>query len=63
MLTWDRHQLSYILGNPPFVGYKFQTEEQKEDMLSVYLDSKGKHYNYAGKIDYVSAWYYKAAEY
>jgi len=66
-IDWEsvvsKHQLSYILGNPPFVGYKFQTEEQKKDMLSVYLDSKGKPYNYAGKIDYVSAWYYKTAEY
>ncbi len=55
-------ELSYIMGNPPFLGYSFQTKEQKEDMLSVYVDEKGKPYNTAGKIDYVAGWYFKSAE-
>lgn len=55
--------VSYIIGNPPFVGYSFQTAEQKEDVLSIYTDEKGKSYNMAGKIDYVSCWYFKAAQY
>ena len=54
--------LNYIMGNPPFLGYSFQTKEQKEDMLSVYVDEKGKPYNTAGKIDYVAGWYFKSAE-
>ena len=55
-------ELDYIMGNPPFLGYSFQTKEQKEDMLSVYVDEKGKPYNTAGKIDYVAGWYFKSAE-
>ena len=56
-------ELSYILGNPPFLGYSNQNEEQKSDILSVYLDKNGKSFKAAGKLDYVAAWYYKAAEY
>ena len=49
------------LANPPFVGYSLQSKEQKEDILSIYVDEKGKPYKTAGKIDYVSGWYFKAA--
>ena len=56
-------KLNYIMGNPPFVGYSFQNRGQKEDMLSVYVDENGKTYKKAGKIDYVTGWYFKAAEY
>ena len=52
-----------ILGNPPFVGYSLQSKEQKADMLATYIDENGKPYKKAGKIDYVSGWYFKAAEY
>lgn len=52
-----------IMGNPPFVGYSLQSKEQKEDILSIYTDEKGKPYKAAGKIDYVAGWYFKAAEY
>ena len=54
--------LSYIIGNPPFVGYSLQSKEQKEELLSVFVDEKGKPYKTAGKIDYVAGWYYKAAQ-
>lgn len=50
-------KLAYILGNPPFVGKKEQTELQKADMAAVYegyLDG-------FGVLDYVTAWYIKAA--
>ncbi|MDO5845813.1 MAG: hypothetical protein Q4Q04_02700, partial [Methanocorpusculum sp.] len=40
-----------------------QSKEQKEDMLSVYVDEEGRPFKFAGKIDYVSAWYYKAAKF
>ena len=53
----------FILGNPPFVGYSLQSKSQKEDMLNVYVDEKGKPYKKAGKIDYVAAWYFKASQY
>ncbi len=57
-----KSELNYIMGNPPFVGYSLQSESQKKDMLDIFLDEKGKPYKTAGKIDYVSGWYYKAAE-
>ena len=44
----------YIIGNPPFVGYTFQSERQKED-LSIVCRECGKN------LDYVAGWYYKAA--
>lgn len=59
-LDWPR--TDYIMGNPPFVGYSLQSKEQKEDILSIYVDEKGKPYKTAGKIDYVSGWYFKAAQ-
>lgn len=57
-----KEKLSYIMGNPPFIGYSLQDKLQKEDILSIYLDDKGKPYSNAGKIDYVSGWYFKAAQ-
>lgn len=65
-LDWEsvvpKGKLDYIMGNPPFVGYSMQSKEQKSDILSVYVDEKGKAYKTAGKIDYVSAWYFKASK-
>lgn len=57
-----KDKLSYIIGNPPFVGYSLQSKEQKEDILSIYVDEKGKPYKTAGKIDYVAGWYWKASQ-
>jgi type I restriction-modification system DNA methylase subunit len=51
-------ELSYILGNPPFYGKQMQTKEQKEDMQNIFSGVKG-----AGVLDYVTAWYLKAANY
>ena len=57
-----KYELNYMMGNPPFVGYSLQSKTQKDDILSVYVDEKGKPYKAAGKIDYVSGWYFKAAQ-
>lgn len=57
-----KDKLNYIMGNPPFVGYSLQSTWQKQDIRSIYLDEKGKPYKTAGKIDYVSGWYFKAAQ-
>lgn len=54
--------VNYIMGNPPFLGYSIQNENQKQDMLSVLIDEKGKPYKTAGKVDYVAAWYFKTAQ-
>jgi hypothetical protein len=51
-------ECSYILGNPPFVGAKFQDDEQRKDMAAV----AGAVKNY-GLLDYVTAWYFKAADF
>ena len=65
-LDWEdvvpKDRLNYIMGNPPFVGYSLQSKSQKEDILSIYVDEKGKPYKTAGKIDYVAGWYWKASE-
>jgi len=47
----------YIFGNPPFIGKSLQHAEQKEDMLRVFTGING-----AGVLDYVTAWYVKAAQ-
>ncbi|MDE7139135.1 MAG: class I SAM-dependent DNA methyltransferase [Ruminococcus sp.] len=64
-IDWEsvvpKEKLSYIMGNPPFVGYSLQSKEQKADILSIYVDEKGKSYKTAGKIDYVAGWYFKAS--
>ena len=48
--------LDYCYGNPPFIGKKEQTKEQKEDLKIAWNNS-----NDVGSIDYVSGWYCKAA--
>ena len=64
-IDWEtvcpKEKLSYIMGNPPFVGYSLQDKDQKDDILSIYVDEKGKPYKTAGKVDYVAGWYFKAA--
>ncbi len=52
-----KSELNYIIGNPPFVGSKYSTEEQKKDMDFVFQDIKT---NYR-TLDFVSCWYVKAA--
>ena len=58
-IDWEsvvpKSDLNYILGNPPFVGYAYQSKEQKDDLESV-MKGFGKN------IDYVAGWYYKAAQ-
>ena len=65
-IDWEtiipKDHLNYIIGNPPFVGYSLQSKEQKDDILSVFVDVDGKPFKTAGKIDYVAGWYYKASE-
>jgi hypothetical protein len=48
----------YILGNPPFVGKKEQTVEQKHDIKNVFVKIKG-----IGVLDYVTTWYLKSAKF
>lgn len=49
----------YIIGNPPFLGARNQSKEQKAELKDVF--PKGT--KNVGNIDYVAGWYIKAAEY
>ena len=51
-----KEKLNFIIGNPPFVGLSLRNESQQEDMANVF---KGN--DRAGRLDYVAAWYKKAA--
>ena len=52
-------RLNYIIGNPPFVGARLMSEEQKADMTHIF----GAKWKNVGNIDYVGAWYKRAADY
>lgn len=52
------YRLSYLMGNPPFVGGMYMSEKQKEDIRRIFEGVKG-----AGEFDYVCAWYKLAADY
>ena len=49
-------EYDYIIGNPPFYGSKMQSKEQRADVAAVFGDVKN-----AKTMDYVAAWYIKAA--
>ncbi|MFA6972119.1 MAG: DNA methyltransferase [Gallionella sp.] len=61
-LNWNdvlpAERASYVLGNPPFVGAKFMGDMQRGDAQKVFADIKS-----GGLLDFVAAWYVKAAEY
>ena len=48
----------YILGNPPFLGKQMRNAEQKEKMSRHFQGISG-----YGVLDYVTAWYLKAARF
>jgi hypothetical protein len=62
MANWndvvDANECSYVLGNPPFIGKKEQTTEQKNDVLRIFKGVNG-----AGVLDYVCCWYAVAVNY
>ena len=48
----------YIMGNPPFVGARWMSKSQKEDVLNIF----GKKWNGVGDLDYVACWYKRATD-
>ncbi|MBQ8682670.1 MAG: SAM-dependent DNA methyltransferase [Selenomonadales bacterium] len=62
-LEWEevvpKEKLNYIMGNPPFVGKKYQSSQQKDDMKLIFCEQKRGR----GNLDYVTAWYRKAIQY
>jgi len=59
-IPWEKgeQRFDYIYGNPPFSGKSLMNAEQKEDMAKVFNGVKG-----AGVLDFVTAWYIRAAQY
>ena len=53
-----RSECSYVLGNPPFVGAKYQSTEQREQVRNIAALGRN-----GGTLDYVAAWFIKAGEY
>lgn len=51
-------KLNYIMGNPPFVGQQHKTKEQSSDMSQIFGQGSPET-----KLDYVTAWYFKAINY
>lgn len=47
---------TYIIGNPPYYGSRKQDQEQKDDLKRVFIN------NYKS-LDYVTAWFYKGANF
>ncbi len=60
-LDWNdvipKENLNYIMGNPPFVGASMMTTEQKKEATAIFGKIK-----LSNSIDYVGAWYHKAAQ-
>jgi type II restriction/modification system DNA methylase subunit YeeA len=61
-ISWEtvvsKDKLDFILGNPPFIGKAFQDSQQKLDMQTIFAGVSG-----SGVLDYVAAWYIKAAHF
>lgn len=59
-LDWQavvpKERLNYLLGNPPFIGAKFMTKENRQELTDVSGETKN-----IGLLDYVTGWYFKAA--
>lgn len=51
-----KDRLNYIMGNPPFVGARLMSKEQKDDLLTIF----GTEWKNVGNLDYVSCWYKRA---
>ena len=60
-MDWERvvpkHELDYIMGNPPFVGARIMDAGQKADVSIIFEKWKN-----IGNLDYVACWYKKAAD-
>ena len=60
-MDWEsvvpKHELDYIMGNPPFVGGMMMTREQHDELAQAFPNCKK-----VGEIDYVAGWYAKATK-
>jgi hypothetical protein len=54
----SKNDLSFILGNPPFIGSKIMKQNQRDQIVKHFDNADG-----SGVLDYVTGWYIKAAKY
>jgi type II restriction/modification system DNA methylase subunit YeeA len=54
----SKNELSYIIGNPPFIGSKIMTQTQRNQIVREFDNTTG-----CGVLDYVTGWYVNAAKY
>jgi len=61
-IDWEsvvpKEKLNYIMGNPPFVGARWMSKDQKDDVLNIF----GNKWQGVGDLDYVACWYKKSAD-
>ena len=61
-VNWEdivvKNQLSYIIGNPPFIGSNIMNQFQRNQIVKEFENIQG-----SGVLDYVTGWYLKAAKY
>ena len=53
-----KSHLTYIIGNPPFVGANIMNDNQRADIRSIF----GSKWKNIGEMDYVTGWYLKATQ-
>lgn len=54
----SKNELSFILGNPPFIGSKIMKQSQRDQIVKQFDNVDG-----SGVLDYVTGWYIKAAKF
>lgn len=54
----DPEEEIFIMGNPPYLGSKLQSEDQKDDIVHVFKKTKNSKI-----LDYISIWFYLASNY
>lgn len=54
----SKNELSFILGNPPFIGSKIMKQSQRDQIVKQFDNADG-----SGVLDYVTGWYIKAAKF
>jgi hypothetical protein len=54
----SKNELSFIIGNPPFIGSKIMKQSQRDQIVKEFDNADG-----SGVLDYVTGWYIKAAKY
>ncbi|MGE0638050.1 MAG: class I SAM-dependent DNA methyltransferase [Bacteroidia bacterium] len=54
----SKNELSFILGNPPFIGSKIMKQSQRDQIVKQFDNVEG-----SGVLDYVTGWYIKAAKF